>query len=96
MLCYRGLNNDQLASLEEKLYLRFKANEAALAITGPYKLKHPEDNNEAQPIHEHLSGPLGLDASRQIYAQMGLAGPTGAPLATTRPKPKTQGGAAAR
>ena len=53
MLCYRGLNNDELASREEKLYLRFKADESARSITGPYKLAHAEDNNEAQPIHEH-------------------------------------------
>jgi tetratricopeptide (TPR) repeat protein len=55
MLCYRGLNNDALAAREEKLYLRFKADESALAITGPYKLAHPDDNNEAQPVHEHAS-----------------------------------------
>ncbi len=60
MLCYRGLGNDALASREEKLYLRFKADEASRAITGPYKLTHPEDNNEAQPIHEHGSVPLEL------------------------------------
>ena len=55
MLCYRGLNNDDLASREEKLYLRFKADESSRAITGPFKLTHPDDNNEAQPVHEHLS-----------------------------------------
>ncbi len=69
MLCYRGLNDDQLAAREEKLYLRFKADEASRAITGPYKLAHPEDNNEAQPVHEHISVPLGtLEKSRQ-YAE---------------------------
>jgi tetratricopeptide (TPR) repeat protein len=55
MLCYRGLNDDALATREEKLYLRFKADEASRAITGPYKLAHPDDNNEAQPVHEHVS-----------------------------------------
>src|ERR1035438_578933 len=55
MLCYRGLNNDELASREEKLYLRFKADESSRAITGPFKLTHPDDNNEAQPVHEHVS-----------------------------------------
>ena len=59
MLCYRGFGNEALAAREEQLYLRFKANEAAQAITGPYKLAHPEDNNEAQPIHEHVSVALG-------------------------------------
>src|SRR5260370_37911623 len=55
MLCYRGLGDDMRASREEKLYLRFKADEASRAITGPYKLAHPEDNNETQPIHQHPS-----------------------------------------
>ncbi|MBZ5669017.1 MAG: hypothetical protein LAO04_04735 [Acidobacteriia bacterium] len=36
-------------------YLRFKADEASRAITGPFKLTHPDDNNEAQPVHEHVS-----------------------------------------
>ena len=53
MLCYRGLNDDGLAAREEKLYLRFKADEASRTITGPYKITHPDDNNEAQPVHEH-------------------------------------------
>ena len=33
--------------------MRFKADEAAQAITGPYRLKSPDDNNERQSIHEH-------------------------------------------
>jgi len=66
MLCYRGLNNDELASREEKLYLRFKADESSRAITGPYNLTHPDDNNEAQPVHEHVSVALGTaDGGRQ-------------------------------
>jgi tetratricopeptide (TPR) repeat protein len=64
MLCYRGLNNDDLASREEKLYLRFKADESSRAITGPFKLAHPDDNNEAQPVHEHVSVALA-ENSRQ-------------------------------
>ncbi len=55
MLCYRGLNDDEQASREEKLYLRFKADESSRAITGPFKLTHPDDNNEALPVHEHVS-----------------------------------------
>jgi len=64
MLCYRGLRDDALAAWEEKLYLRFKADESSRAITGPYKLSHPEDNNEAQPIHEHVSIALGQGVGR--------------------------------
>ncbi len=69
MLCYRGLNEDALASREEKLYMRFKANEAAQAITGPFKLAHPDDNNEAQPIHEHVSEALERPKGRAQYAE---------------------------
>src|SRR5208283_258774 len=68
MLCYRGLNDDALATREEKLYLRFKADESSRAITGPYKLTHPDDNNEAQTVHEH--GSAALENSRQ-YAKGG-------------------------
>lgn len=58
MLCYMGLGNGKLADREKTLYLRFKANEAARSITGPYFLSHPDANNEAQPIHEHVTIPL--------------------------------------
>jgi tetratricopeptide (TPR) repeat protein len=53
MLCYRGLGDTELASREETLYGRFKADESAQAITGPYRQLHPDDNNERQSIHEH-------------------------------------------
>src|SRR5581483_741567 len=46
MLCYQGLGREADAQREEKLYLRFKADEAAQSITGPYRQSHPEDNNE--------------------------------------------------
>jgi hypothetical protein len=39
-------------------YLRFKADESSQTITGPYRQLHPEDNNERQAIHEHVSVPL--------------------------------------
>jgi len=53
MLAYRGAGNAAAADREEKLYLRFKAEESSQAITGDYRRIHPEDNNERQPIHEH-------------------------------------------
>ena len=53
MLCYQGKGDAALAARERVLYTRFKADEAAQAITGPYRLKSPEDNNERQSIHEH-------------------------------------------
>jgi Flp pilus assembly protein TadD len=55
MLCYSGLGDETHANEHKERYLRFKADESAQAITGPYRQAHPEDNNERQPIHEHVS-----------------------------------------
>lgn len=40
--------------------MRFKADEAAQTLTGPYRAKHPFDNLERQPVHEHDSIPLAM------------------------------------
>ena len=53
MLCYRGLGDTQKAAREEKLFRRFKAEEASQALTARRRLLSPEDNNERQMIHEH-------------------------------------------
>jgi len=53
MLCYQGLGDQARATHERTLYERFKADEAAQSITGPYRQLHPHDNNERQSIHEH-------------------------------------------
>jgi Tfp pilus assembly protein PilF len=53
MLCYRGTGDAVLASREQALYERFKADESSQTITGPYRLQSPADNNERQQIHEH-------------------------------------------
>jgi Flp pilus assembly protein TadD len=58
MLCYQGLGESEKAQHEQKLYLRFKADESSQALTGPYRQSHPQDNNERQAIHEHDSVPL--------------------------------------
>ena len=55
MLSYQGLENKEMAEKQRKLYMRFKADEAAQEITGPYRKLNPEDNNERQQIHEHGS-----------------------------------------
>jgi Flp pilus assembly protein TadD len=77
MLCYNGLGNEKLAAEHEERYLRFKADESAQAITGPYRKLHPEDNNERQAVHEHISVPLpALDAkpARAMTAAASLRG----------------------
>jgi tetratricopeptide (TPR) repeat protein len=65
MLCYNGLGDEKQAHEHQVRYLRFKADEASQTITGPYRQLHPEDNNERQAIHEHVSVPLaGLTQTR--------------------------------
>ncbi|MFZ0882090.1 MAG: tetratricopeptide repeat protein, partial [Candidatus Acidiferrales bacterium] len=55
MLTYTGLGKAETAAEFQKRYLRFKADESAQALVGPYVRTHPDDNNERQPIHEHVS-----------------------------------------
>jgi Flp pilus assembly protein TadD len=64
MLCYNGLGNEKLAKEHEARYMRFKADESSQAITGPYRQTHPEDNNERQSIHEHISVSLPVIGSK--------------------------------
>ena len=68
MLCFNGLGDDKKAEEHKARYMRFKADESAQAITGPYRQAHPEDNNERQPIHEHYS--VALTATSQKRAPM--------------------------
>jgi tetratricopeptide (TPR) repeat protein len=55
MLSYRGAGDNEMANEHEALYRRFKADESAQQITGPYRQLHPHDNNERQAVHEHGS-----------------------------------------
>ncbi len=69
MLCYNGLGDDGRANEHKLRYLRFKADESAQAITGAYRREHPEDNNERQAVHEHVSVPLGGPGTRAAHAR---------------------------
>ena len=53
MLAWQGAGDGEQARTHQALYRRFKADESAQAITGPYRQLHPHDNNERQPVHEH-------------------------------------------
>jgi hypothetical protein len=55
MLCYRGLGRTAEAEREERLFRRFKADEASQALTAQPRLANPEDNNERQSIHDHTT-----------------------------------------
>jgi tetratricopeptide (TPR) repeat protein len=60
MLCYKGLGRDEEADVERRLYERFKADEDAPAILGPYLRENPGDNRMRQPIHEQVSAPRAV------------------------------------
>lgn len=83
MLCYRALRNQEMAQREQALYLRFKADESAQAITGPYLRGNPHDNNERQAIHEHVTYPL--DQIRQQLHMTRVAVPPKDPAFTAGP-----------
>jgi tetratricopeptide (TPR) repeat protein len=68
MLCWRGLGDAAKAEREQKLYERFKVDESAQFITGPYRQLHPADNNERQAVHEHTSIALGRPRADEAYA----------------------------
>ena len=57
MLSHQGAGHPEAVARERALYERFKADESAQAITGPFRLASPEDNNERQSIHEHRHRP---------------------------------------
>jgi hypothetical protein len=77
MLCYKGMGDAAKAAEYEKLYLRFKADESAQVITGPYRQLHPEDNNERQLIHEHVSVPLAPAKGAPAVAEKHLGATAG-------------------
>ncbi len=58
MLSFTGMGDAKRAREHQVRYLRFKADEASQALTGSYRQLNPEDNNERQAIHEHVSVPL--------------------------------------
>ena len=68
MLCYKGLNQTEQAEREQKLFLRFKADEASQSLTAKPRLLSPEDNNERQSIHDHVSGSFAGDSANVAAA----------------------------
>ena len=73
MLCYTGLGDEAKANEHKDRYMRFKADEAAQALTGAYRQKHPEDNNERQAVHEHVSVALGPVAGAKSSKKANVA-----------------------
>jgi tetratricopeptide (TPR) repeat protein len=76
MLCWQGLGKAEMARKQQALYERFKADEAAQFITGPYRQLHPHDNNERQAIHEHAHAAPGPAAPAAYPAKRAARGET--------------------
>jgi len=51
--CVSRARDRDAAEREQKLFLRFKADESSQSITAKPRLASPEVNNERQPIHDH-------------------------------------------
>ena len=71
MLCYRGLGDAESADREEALFRRFKTDESSQTITARIRRLSPEDNNERQPIHEHVSVELPAGLRVKENAKLG-------------------------
>ncbi|MBM3213356.1 tetratricopeptide repeat protein [Candidatus Poribacteria bacterium] len=75
MLTYRGMGDSSRAAEHQARYVRFKADEAAQAITGDVRRHSPELNLERQAIREHYtmtvraSSPVGFGGT-QATARM--------------------------
>jgi tetratricopeptide (TPR) repeat protein len=67
MLAYQGQGSEDMARKHQALYERFKADEAAQFITGPYRQLHPHDNNERQAVHEHRTYEPESAARAPVY-----------------------------
>ncbi len=98
MLCYNGLGNEVKANEHKERYLRFKADEASQAITGAYRQAHPEDNNERQLVHEHVSVALETEkATKASVVRRPAAGRAAAPaVAATKAGAETKPGGGPR
>jgi tetratricopeptide (TPR) repeat protein len=97
MLASQGAGDAERARTHQALYQRFKADESAQAITGPYRKLHPHDNNERQSVHEHgrppePSSPPPYAASRGEPPRPGGT-PQGASALASSPAAATAGGA---
>jgi tetratricopeptide (TPR) repeat protein len=58
MRAFRLLGDEARADRHLRLYERFRADQAAVALARAYLESHPDDNRERQAIHEHRSAPL--------------------------------------
>jgi tetratricopeptide (TPR) repeat protein len=92
MLCYTGLGDAKQAAAYQQRYMRFKADEASQTLTGPYRAKHPFENLQRQPIHEHDSVPLaGVNANNRTESNVvGLPPAKGTVANQTSAPPSTQ------
>jgi tetratricopeptide (TPR) repeat protein len=65
-LCYNALGQPDSAALHREAYMTFRDDERVNEYALTYRVKHPSDNNEANPIHEHLNSMLINDMKRKL------------------------------
>jgi tetratricopeptide (TPR) repeat protein len=94
MLAYQGMGNEEMAKKHQALYERFKADEAAQFITGPYRQLHPHDNNERQAIHEHRNAEPAKAAAPEKKTPAGYRAVRSAPAPASTPAPAAGAAAA--
>ena len=81
MLTLGALGRKEEFAAAQKLYEYHKDDEEAMAVTAPYKQRHPMANREAQPIHEHgLWPPRSRDELSSSGAAGGIAPTEGHPI----------------
>jgi len=71
MLCLRALGREDEARVAEAAYLKFKIDESRDEFTQAYRLAHPYDNRESQPVHVHE---LSAEGERHLADIGGNAG----------------------
>ena len=63
MLAHRALGEEEKAEHHRLRYERFRVDDAARALSGPFLEANAEDNVERQAIHEHGVSPRGSPAA---------------------------------
>jgi len=73
MLSAKALGRSDLAASAEAAYLRYKLDESQAEVTQAYRLSHPHENLESQPIHVHDLTSPDADGERVTQAPHGTS-----------------------
>ena len=90
MLCYNGLGDEKMAKEHQVRYLRFKADESAQAITGPYRQLESRRQQRAADDSRARVGAAPVGSAKDRGHDQNLSGKT--PRTGTRPRGRRFGG----